>query len=164
MRWFAIAAVTVVLLVDLRVGQMEGAQAPVELSPRSPEADASVRAVKDAVSTFFSNWKEQRATRNATLFLSPDTPVTGIAPDHRPGRPTVVWHKKAGELLKEWEATPPKHLELDRVEVELFENSLAVARVTYRGDAIKGRAIFTLSSSAHGWRIASLVLETRFNW
>jgi hypothetical protein len=146
---------------------LQGAPMPLfaQEKPSSKPSDSkAMAAVKAVVTNFYKNWEQGHATRNQPMFLSPDTPTVGIAPDHRPGRQTVVWQKKAGELLKEWEANPPKYLELNSVEVDQFGESLAVARATYSGSAIKGRAVFTLSSEAGVWRIASLVLETRFNW
>jgi hypothetical protein len=133
--------------------------------PSSKPADsAPTAAIKGLVTNFYKNWEQGKATQNKELFLSADVPAVGIAPDHRPGHQTVIWQKKAGDLLKEWETNPPKFLEIDSVDVDRVGESLAVARVTYRSSAIKGRAVFTLCSGSAGWRIASLVLETRFNW
>jgi hypothetical protein len=132
-------------------------------SPK-PADSGPTAAIKEVVTNFYKNWEQGKATQNKPLFVSAEMPAVGIAPDHRPGRPTVIWQKKAGELLTEWENKPPKFLALDTVDVDRIGESLAVARVTYRASAIKGRAVFTLSADAGQWRIASLVLETRFNW
>ncbi|HMP02051.1 MAG TPA: hypothetical protein PKD86_12425 [Gemmatales bacterium] len=131
--------------------------------PPSSEESKPVSAVKDLVANFYQNWKQGKAVLNHELFLNADVTVVGISPDHRPSRSTVVWQKKAGELLKEWEAKPPKHLRLDAVEVDVL-GTLAVARVTHMGSGIKVRGVFTLYAEAETWRIVALVLETRFNW
>lgn len=121
-------------------------------------------AVKSVVTNFFKNWEQGKATQSLPLFMSADMPTVGIGPDHRPERPTATWQKKAGELLKEWESNPPSFLALDSVDVDPIIGSMAVARVTYRGAALKGYAVFTLHSDAGAWRIAALVFETHFVW
>jgi hypothetical protein len=159
----AVAALAILGVLAFWLGGPLTLLAQDKPSPKPADAKPTA-AVKDIVTNFYKNWEQGKATQNKALFVSADMPAVGIAPDHRPGRQTVVWQKKAGELLKEWEAKPPKFLALDSIEVDHIGESLAVARVMYRSSAIKGRAVFTLSSDAGAWRIASLVLETRFNW
>src|SRR5262249_61132339 len=95
---------------------------------------------------------------NLKLFLNEDVTVVGIA---RGLGAVNVWQKKAAAVIKAMRQDGGAKHTIDSVEVELVDDALAVACVKLHTDAIKVRAVFTLTSEGGMWRIASYVFETR---
>lgn len=140
------------------------AVAPRVRGAEEKKAPADTEAVAKIVGTYFENAASaDKVEKNADLFVKPDSVVVGVA---RGGGAEKVWTKKVADLLPEQRKelqglgrdVPYK---VESMKVDLLDRSLAVARVSYRNEFVKCRGVFTLTSEAGSWKIASLVFETR---
>jgi hypothetical protein len=102
--------------------------------------------------------------KNAMLCVRADTPFVGIA---KGGGADKVYSKKIGDIVKEQKQelqTLARKVPctVDSVKIDFTDESLATARVTYSNEFIKLRGVFTFSSEGGSWKIASIVMESRF--
>ena len=128
------------------------------------KAPADSDAITKIVNTYFENSaSSEKIEKNADLFVKGDVCVVGVAKGA--GR-DKVWSKKVTELLPEQKKELQNlgrdiPVKVESVKIELVDNALAVARVTYSNEFIKCRGVFTFTSEGGSWKIASLVFETR---
>jgi len=126
---------------------------------KKPEAPKEAEAITAIVKSFFDNLNRSKADQNLALFVRPDAPVVGI-----PGGSGVekIWTKKASEFIEALKADGAASTHtVDSIAVETVDGALAVARVKYHTVHVNCRAAFTFSSEGSGWKVATLVFETR---
>ncbi len=142
------------LLAVVLAGDLASSGQPAK-RPGPAETD---NVIRDLIAVYFGNISQGKAGDNLKLFVREDVPFIGI----RGGEGTEkVSQTKAADMVKEWQAAGAFDIAADSTHVERLDDALAVARVRYHTALITGRAVFTLTSEGGGWRIASVVYETR---
>lgn len=150
--------VLVVALVSLPVVAGTLPHSTSGQQPKKADPAESVKAVKQAVTTFFDNQSQGRPDANMKLFLNEDVIVVGIA--NGSGR-EKIWQKKISECIeKDWKIAATPHT-IDSTEVEVLDDTLAVARVKMHTNFVRGHWVLTFASEGGGWRIVACVVETR---
>lgn len=111
------------------------------------------------VRAFFDNIpSDKNPDKVLELFLSPDTPFTGVSGGA--GR-DVIYTKSAKELVasaKKQAATP--HV-IDELTETTLGDSLASVAVRFHTDFVVCKGVFTLTREGGDWRIAACVWESR---
>src|SRR5262249_3508253 len=116
-------------------------------------------SVADVVKEFFANMpSDQSPGKNLDHFLKPDTAVVGISGGDGADR---IWTKPARDFLEAAQRETAMPHTVDMLTVSSLGETLAAAVVHFHTDAVRGKAVFTLTCEGGPWRIASLVYETR---
>ena len=152
-------ALAMILVLVAFCGVLGGAFAQEKKPAKQAEA------LDKIVRTYLENATQaDTVEKNVMLCVRADTPFVGIA---KGGGTDKVYSKKIGDILKEQK----KELQglarkvpctVESVKVDFIDESLATARVTYSNEFIKLRGVFTFSSEGGSWKIAAVVMESRF--
>jgi hypothetical protein len=132
---------------------------PLPGAPPPPPALKTDLAATRIVTEFLQNLRSNQSARSLDLFVSPDTQVVGISKGQ--GR-EIIWRKTAKEFIditvQEYHGTETP----EATHVQMIDETFAVVVATYQNQYIKVRGVFTLSAEGGRWRIASMVLQSRF--
>jgi Trypsin-like peptidase domain len=129
-----------------------GIAAKPSASVTAEKLAASVAAVKQTVTSLYENLTKGKADEALKLFVNSEMPVVGVSPGLGLQK---IWVKKPNEGF----AGPANPHTVDSMEIEMLDETFAVARVHGHTQHVKFLAAITLTSEGGGWRIASYVFE-----
>lgn len=138
--------------VTLCAALVSAMMATADAHSQTLEPAAAVRGFYDNISS------NKNPDRLLSLFLTPETTVTGISGGAGRDRIYSITAREFVAAAKRQNATP--HV-VDSLSVTTLGESLASATVHFHTDHVKCKAVFTLTREGGDWRIASYVWETR---